>query len=124
AHRRRAGLGMGAPAAARASAARAVRAVMAGRSLDNALDGVRAATATGDMALVQEMTYGTLRAYFPLRYIADRFLQKPLRQQDHDVLALMLVGLYQLRGMRVPPHAAVVQTVAATQVLRKAWAKG
>ncbi len=97
---------------------------MAGRSLDVALDGVRAATPSADMALVQEMVYGTLRTYTQLRYIAERFLQKPLRQQDQDVLALLLVGLYQLRGMRVSTHAAVAQTVAATQALRKDWAKG
>jgi 16S rRNA (cytosine967-C5)-methyltransferase len=109
--------------AARASAARAVSAVMAGRSLDVALDAVRAATPSGDMALVQEMTYGTLRAYNQLRFIVEHFLQKTLRQQDQDVLALLLIGLYQLRGMRVPPHAAVAQTVAATKAMRKEWAK-
>lgn len=109
---------------ARASAARAVSAVIAGRSLDTALETVRAATPSADMALVQEMAYGTLRAYTQLRFIAERFLQKPLRPQDHDILALLLVGLYQLRGMRVPAHTAVALTVAATQVLRKEWAKG
>lgn len=109
---------------ARASAARVVSTVMGGRSLDAALDTVRASTPSADMPLAQEMAYGTLRAHTQLRFIAERFLQKPLRQQDQDVLALILVGLYQLRGMRVPTHAAVAQTVAATQDLRKGWAKG
>ncbi len=109
---------------ARASAARAVSAVMAGRSLDAALDAVRATTPSADMALVQEIAYGTLRAYTQLRFIAERFLQKSLRHQDQDILALILIGLYQLRGMRVPAHAAVAQTVAATQALGKGWAKG
>ena len=41
-----------------------------------------------------------------------------------DVYALLLTGAYQLQHTRVPDHAALFETVAATQLLGKAWAKG
>ncbi|MGZ8221152.1 MAG: 16S rRNA (cytosine(967)-C(5))-methyltransferase RsmB, partial [Methylobacter sp.] len=44
---------------------------------------------------------------------------KPLK--DADVKALALVGLYQLKFMRVKPHAAVSETVLAAR--KKPWAK-
>ena len=54
----------------------------------------------------------------------DACLNRPLRQKDQDLYALMLVGAYQLIYMRVPDHAAVHETVAAVSELRKPWAKG
>jgi 16S rRNA (cytosine967-C5)-methyltransferase len=47
-------------------------------------------------------------------------MKKPLKQKDNDVLALILLGFYQLFYMRVPDHAAINETVGAT---RKPWAK-
>lgn len=94
-----------------------------GRYLDGALDAVRIDVAS-DGALVQELTYGTLRWFHQLAGIAALLLTKPLKPKDQDVYALLLVGLYQLRYMRVATHAAVDETVAATETLGKPWAKG
>ncbi|MEE9560876.1 MAG: 16S rRNA (cytosine(967)-C(5))-methyltransferase RsmB [Acidiferrobacterales bacterium] len=112
---------------ARATAARVVEQVTyGGRLLDRALE---TALATPDQrgattaALVQELAYGTLRWAEPLQYIARQLLERPLRSRDRDLHALLLVGLYQLIHMRVPAHAAVAETVAATAVLGKPWAK-
>jgi 16S rRNA (cytosine967-C5)-methyltransferase len=41
-----------------------------------------------------------------------------------DVHALLMIGAYQLGWTQVPPHAAVHATVAATELLRKRWARG
>jgi len=54
-----------------------------------------------------------------LDYILSQLLDKPLK--DAEVKALALVGLYQLRYMRVKPHAAVSETVLAAR--KKPWAK-
>ena len=51
-------------------------------------------------------------------------LSKPLKKKDNDVLALLLVGIYQLWEMRTPDHAAINETVAAVSALKKPWAKG
>lgn len=74
--------------------------------------------------LLAELVYGSLRHYFSLSASVDRMLEKPLRVKDLDVRCLMIVGLYQLRYMRVPDHAALHETVAATRNLGKPWAKG
>jgi 16S rRNA (cytosine967-C5)-methyltransferase len=104
-------------------AALAVDAVVRrGRTLDAVLEEMTGNARDG--ALVREMTYGALRWYFRLAAVAVRLLTKPLKERDADVFALVIVGLYQLEYMRVPPHAAVAETVAAAAVLGKTWAKG
>jgi 16S rRNA (cytosine967-C5)-methyltransferase len=115
------------PANPRALAARVVeQVVVRARYLDAAL----AETLTGltraqarDAALIQEMTYGVLRWFHQLQVVAALFLAKPLKEKDQDLHALLLIGLYQLRHMRVPRHAAVKETVEAAVALKKPWAK-
>ncbi|HYM47372.1 MAG TPA: transcription antitermination factor NusB, partial [Burkholderiaceae bacterium] len=93
------------------------------RYLDAVLE--ERATQTGnDAALVQEMAYGTLRWYHQLDVIAAQFMAKPLKQKDLDLHLSLLLGLYQLRYMRVAAHAAVDETVDAVSALGKPWAKG
>jgi 16S rRNA (cytosine967-C5)-methyltransferase len=77
-----------------------------------------------DQALIQALCYGVCRRYFYLTALLNLLLDKPLKYADKDLHALLLVGLYQLSDMRIPAYAAVDDTVAATQDLQKAWAKG
>lgn len=108
----------------RAIAARILAAVITdGQSLSRALEAIPRAAAD-DRALIQEMCYGCLRDYHRLAGIVDQLLNKPLKAKDGDIQALLLLGLYQLASMRVPDHAAVSETVAATQELKKPWARG
>ncbi|HEX9811040.1 MAG TPA: 16S rRNA (cytosine(967)-C(5))-methyltransferase RsmB [Burkholderiales bacterium] len=116
-----------AAAIARAAAARVVARVVAERRyLDTALIEQRRQQPSdaSDRALIQELSYGTLRWYHELRGIAELFLTRPLKTKDADMHALLLVGLYQLRHMRIADHAAVDATVEAVSVLGKPWAKG
>jgi 16S rRNA (cytosine967-C5)-methyltransferase len=111
----------------RALAARVVEQVVVhARYLDAALTETLSALPRAqarDAALVQEMSYGTLRWFDQLAAIAALFLDKPLKAKDQDVYALLLVGLYQLQFMRVARHAAVQETVEAATALKKPWAK-
>ena len=111
----------------RALAARAVEQVVVhARYLDTALGESLAALPPGqarETALIQEMSYGTLRWFHQLAAIAALFLDKPLKAKDQDVYALLLVGLYQLIHLRVAKHAAVKETVEAAVALGKPWAK-
>lgn len=77
-----------------------------------------------DRALLQELTYGVSRWFFSLQEVAEKRLDKPLRNKDRDVHSLLLIGLYQLDYMRIAPHAAINLTVEAAQELRKPWARG
>ncbi len=72
-----------------------------------------------DRAFVQSITFGVCRWYWQLEYLLRRLASRPIK--DHDIEALALVGLYQLTRMRVKPHAAVAETVAAAKA--KPWAK-
>ncbi len=114
-------------AAARAAAAHAVSTVYRGRSLDAALAEIFSAPTAqlaGERALIQEMAYGALRWHFQLVPLVRGFIEKPFKDKDSDLEALLVIGLYQLLHMRVAPHAAVQETVEATVVLKKDWAKG
>ncbi len=119
------------PGAARA--ARPPRAIAAqvvaetlwrGRLLDRVLeDALAGLVDRRRAALIQEMCYGTLRWAVKLRGVTDLLLSRPLNKKDRDVLALLMVGLYQLMHMDVKIHAAVNETVAAADALGKPWAK-
>ncbi|MGZ4980626.1 MAG: 16S rRNA (cytosine(967)-C(5))-methyltransferase RsmB [Methylobacter sp.] len=96
------------------------RVLQDGQSLTAALDNAFLAVESGkDRAFIQALCYGVCRQYHRLDYILSQLLDKPLK--DADVKALALVGLYQLKYMRVKPHAAVSETVLAAR--KKPWAK-
>ena len=103
----------------RARAARNIQAILSGRRTTD-----WAATGSNQTGLSLELTYGCLRHYFSLKAQIDALLAKPLRSRDQDVYGLLLAGAYQLQRTRVPPHAALFETVAAAQLLGKGWAKG
>ncbi len=75
-------------------------------------------------SLCQQLSYGVLRLYPSLQALADPLLQKKLKNKDQDIYALLLMGIYQLRELRIPPHAAISETVDAASLLNKNWAKG
>jgi len=93
-----------------------------GRSLSAGL--LLAESGMVERALVMELSYGTLRWLPRLESIAALMLHKPLRDKDRDIYYLILIGLYQLIYMRVPPYAVVDETVAVSRGLGKAWASG
>ena len=100
-----------------------VSVIKEGRSLTAALDNHSSLlTQPKDKAFVQALCYGVLRDYHRLDFLLSLLLTKPLRNKDTDIKLLLLMGLYQLRTMRIKTHAAVSETVAA--VGRKSWAKG
>ena len=96
------------------------RVLQDGQSLTAALDAALQAVESGkDRAFIQALCYGVCRTYHRLDFILSQLLDKPLK--DQSVKALALVGLYQLKYMRVKPHAAVSETVLAAR--KKPWAK-
>ncbi|MFZ5465995.1 MAG: 16S rRNA (cytosine(967)-C(5))-methyltransferase RsmB [Pseudomonadota bacterium] len=100
----------------RAQSARAVAAVLAGRSLSDALPPLLASLPERDRGLAQELAFGVLREFEPLAFLADGLVKS--RPKPVEVFALLLVGLYQLIHTRVPEHAVVHATVEATHRLK------
>ena len=107
----------------RARAALSVAAVLKGANLDEALAAQTAGLGGPDVSLLKAIAYGVVREYRMLDTLAGSLLQRPLREEP-AIQALLACGLFQLRSMRVPEHAAVGETVAAAAVLDKPWAKG
>lgn len=109
----------------RAQAARCVTAVIGEHeSLTTALELSRSVVAPRDIGLLYEISFGVMRHYYQLYALARLLLSKNLKPRDKDVLALILVGLYQLIYMRIPNHAALNETVSGTKSLSKPWARG
>lgn len=77
-----------------------------------------------DRSLLRQLCYGTARDLYRLDAIAAQLLKRPFKTQDLDIHALLLTGLYQLRSLRIPAHAAVSETVSAADDLDKPWAVG
>lgn len=75
-----------------------------------------------DSGLLQELCFGVLRWQPKLQSALNRLLEKPFKEKDRDIEALLLLGLYQLDYTRIPDHAAISATVDITKQLKKNWA--
>lgn len=107
------------PANIRAVAAKCVYAVIdQGRSLGDELPKQIAKIELKDKALLQEICYGVLRYLPALENDVQQLVKKPLKGKQRVFHFLMLVGIYQLKYMRIPDHAAVSETVAAANALK------
>jgi 16S rRNA (cytosine967-C5)-methyltransferase len=107
---------------ARALAARALAPVLAGReSLNDTLPAAQAAAAAADRGLVQALAFTACRHAPYYRALLQPLLQ---RTPQAPVEALLLVGLAQLRDLRIPDHAALSETVDAARVLKQERATG
>ena len=95
-----------------------------GRSINDELPKHQATIASKDKALLQEICYGVLRHLPELEHHVRQFIDKPLKGKQRVFHFLLLVGVYQLKHMRIPDHAALNETVAATKALKNIRLKG
>lgn len=91
-------------------------------SLASLLPKAQDQVAERDQGLLQELCFGSLRWQPKLQSALNRLLEKPLKEKDRDIEALLLLGLYQLDYTRIPDHAAIGATVDITKKLKKPWA--
>ncbi len=89
-----------------------------GRSLGDELPKQQDKVAVKDKGLLQEICYGVLRYLPELEHDVRGLMQKPLTGKQRVFHFLLLVGVYQIKHMRIPDHAAVSETVAATGALK------
>lgn len=90
-----------------------------GQSLTRVLQQTTPPHVPADQALIQEMSYGALRQLPRLEALTAHLLDRPLKTEDRDLEALIMIGLHQLTAMNTPAHAAVSATVDATRIIRK-----
>ena len=94
-----------------------------GRSLTSAVaDRLRPVSDPRERALARELASGVVRHLPSLRHVLGALLARPLRRQDERLETVLLLGLYQILHTRVPPHAAVHETVRLAG--RPAWRRG
>ena len=89
-----------------------------GKSLSTLLPEMQSKIKPQDLPLSQEICFGVCRVLPRLEWIIRLLVDKPLKGKTRIVHCLLLVGLYQLLYMRVPEHAALNETVNATQDLK------
>ena len=87
---------------------------------DSLLARFESGASEADRALARELAFGVLRQRRALDHALDGFARRPLAGLDPALLVLLRMGLYQLRMLtRIPPHAAVHETVGlAREVAR------
>lgn len=88
------------------------------QSLSAQLDQQLERCAAKDRPLVQELCYGVIRLLPRLDFWTRQLMDKPLKGKYRCGHFLILVGLYQLFYTRIPPHAAVSETVQASRELK------
>jgi len=119
------GAGRYAPASARIAAIRAVGRVLgAGASLSAALPRELAKLPPAERGLASELAFGALRMGPRYERLIAELMKRPLRQRAPEVHAALLIGMHQLFETRVPPHAAIAETVEAVRALEGEWAVG
>jgi 16S rRNA (cytosine967-C5)-methyltransferase len=64
-----------------------------------------------DRQFAADLVYGTLRRRIPIDRVIEGASSRALESVDPPALALLRMGTYQLLFTRVPPHAAVSETV-------------
>jgi 16S rRNA (cytosine967-C5)-methyltransferase len=85
--------------------------VAAGAYADRVADRRLSGLEERDRRLAMELAYGCLRLRGRLDAELRTVVDRPLERLDHPVLDWLRIGLYQLREMRIPDHAAVSETV-------------
>jgi len=95
-----------------------------GRSLGDELPKAQAKVEGKDKGLLQELCYGVLRYLPALEYDLRQLMDKPLKGKQRVGHFLILVGIYQVKHTRIPDHAAVSETVAATKPLKCDFLRG
>lgn len=94
-----------------------------GRSLSDELPKQQDKLEGKDKGLLQEICYGVLRYLPELENDVRQLMQKPLVAKQRVFHFLLLVGVYQIKYMRIPNHASVSETVAATNTLKNSHMK-
>ncbi|MGH8302010.1 MAG: 16S rRNA (cytosine(967)-C(5))-methyltransferase RsmB [Steroidobacteraceae bacterium] len=107
-------------AQALAEAARAVAAVIQGRSADEAL---AASENSLQRPAVRAIALGTMRWYLRLRPVVDALLSRP-GQVTRDIHALLVTAVYQIEYSRDAAALVVSLAVDATRTLRHQGAAG
>lgn len=109
----------------RSMAAQAVEQVVEqGQSLSNVLPLLQQKVSEKDKALLQELCFGVLRTLPQMDWLINKLMSRPMTGKQRTIHYLIMVGFYQLLHTRIPPHAALAETVEGAVAIKKLQFKG
>ncbi|WP_414165818.1 16S rRNA (cytosine(967)-C(5))-methyltransferase RsmB [Superficieibacter sp. BNK-5] len=109
----------------RSMAAQAVEQVVEqGQSLSQVLPALQQQISDKDKSLLQELCFGVLRTLPQLNWLINKLMSRPMTGKQRTVHYLIMVGFYQLLHTRIPPHAALAETVEGAVVIKRPQLKG
>lgn len=100
------------------------RVVDKGESLSAILPAAQKALSEKDGPLLQELCFGVMRTLPQLEALIGKLMARPLTGKQRILHYLIMVGIYQLLYTRIPAHAALAETVAGAEVLKRGNLKG
>ncbi len=115
---------MTAGAKVRARAAKTIAAVLGGSALDKPLAQGKQGLSEVDQSFLSALAYGTLRRMPRHNAVLMKLLRNPKKPLNPMMRALLTVGLEQMVATRVPEHAALDATVAASRLVNQAKGSG
>ena len=95
-----------------------------GQSLSNVLPPVQQKVSDKDRALLQELCFGVLRTLPQLEWLVSKLMSRPMTGKQRTIHYLIMVGFYQLLYTRIPPHAALAETVEGAVAIKRQSLKG
>lgn len=109
----------------RSLAAQAIEQVMEqGQSLSNVLPPLQQKVSDKDKALLQELCFGVMRTLSQLEWLVGKLMARPMTGKQRTIHYLIMVGFYQLLYTRIPPHAALAETVEGAVAVKRPQLKG
>jgi len=109
----------------RSLAAQAIEQVVEqGQSLSSVLPPLQQKVSDKDKSLLQELCFGVLRTLPQLDWLISKLMARPMSGKQRTVHYLIMVGLYQLLHTRIPPHAALAETVEGAVAIKRPQLKG
>jgi 16S rRNA (cytosine967-C5)-methyltransferase len=95
-----------------------------GRSVNDILANDQHSIQPQHKSLAKQLLFGCLRYFHQLKTISDNLLEKPFKAKDQDLLIIIILGLYQLKYLSTPDHAAISESVELSRSINKKWAAG
>lgn len=108
----------------RARAAKTIAAVIGGAALDRHLVQNKLGLSEVDQGFLSALCYGTLRRLPRHNAVLGKLLRNPKKPINPTMRALLVLGLEQLIATRVPEHAALDATVAASRLVNQSKGAG
>ncbi|MNB81993.1 Ribosomal RNA small subunit methyltransferase B [compost metagenome] len=95
-----------------------------GQSLSNILPPLQQKVSDKDKALLQELCFGVLRTLSQQEWLINKLMSRPMTGKQRTIHYLIIVGFYQLLHTRIPPHAALAETVEGAVAIKRPQLKG